>query len=389
MRVLAFCDHFSTASSGGAERVAAEVYTRLVSEHGVDLTVLSVLDPGHDPVRVPGARVVAVPGRDLSGLVGAELLLAPRLGRLARALHDEVTPDVLHANGLHFQGTAVAARLARRTGTALVSTAHLGDLSALSPRLRLGGSAWDATLGTYVVGSSSAIVSVSGAVADHLGTLGARPRSVVVAPNGVDHDVYHARGRRPVGSAGPLEAVFVGRLIANKGPHVALEALAAVRAQGLDLRLTVLGDGPLRGRLEADAAALGLGASVTWHGHVNDVSSHLRRADVLLRPSFTEGLPLAVLEGMACGLPVICSTVPGNTEVVRHDRNGLHTPPGSARAVAQGLVALAHDRAKLRALAAAAVTTAAAYTWDRSTAIHYTALRAAARIPSTPLLETT
>jgi len=389
MRVLAFCDHFSTASSGGAERVAAEIYARLVSEHSVDLTVLSVLGPGHESMRVPGARIVAIPGRDLTGLVGAEMLLAAGLGRRARALHDEVTPDVLHANGLHFQGSAVAARLARRTGTTLVSTAHLGDLSRLGPRQRLGGMVWDATLGTYVVRSSTTVVSVSGAVADHIGTLGARPRSVVVAPNGVDHDVYHARGRRPVGSADALEAVFVGRLVDNKGPHVALEALAAARAQGLDVRLRVLGDGPLRGRLEAQVAKLGLRASVTWHGHVTDVSSHLRRADVLVRPSFTEGLPLAVLEGMACGLPVICSTVPGNTEVVRHDRNGLHTPPGSAQAVATGLVALARDRARLRTLAAAAVTTAAAYTWDRSAATHHAALRTAARIPSTPLLETT
>jgi glycosyltransferase involved in cell wall biosynthesis len=389
MRVLAFADHFSTASSGGAERVAAEVYARLVSEHGVNLTVLSVLAPGHEPVRVPGARVVAAPGLDLSGLVGAEMLLAPGLWRRARALHDEVGPDVLHANGLHFHGTAVAARLARRTGTTLVSTAHLGDLSALGPRLRLGGALWDATLGSHVVRSSAAIVSVSGAVADHLGTLGARPGSVVVAPNGVDHDVYHPRGRRPVGSAGPLEAVLVGRLVDNKGPRVALEALATARAQGPDVRLTVLGDGPLRRRLEADAARLGLQAAVTWHGHVTDVASHLRRADVLLRPSFTEGLPLAVLEGMACGLPVICSTVPGNTEVVGHDLNGLHAPPGSARAVAHGLVALARDRARLRALAAAAVTTAAAYTWESSAATHHTALRAAARIPATPVLETT
>jgi glycosyltransferase involved in cell wall biosynthesis len=292
---------------------------------------------------------------------------------------------VLHANGLHFQGTAVAARLARGTGTTLVSTAHLGDLAQLSPRLRLGGTVWDATFGAYVVRSSAAIIGVSGAVADHLCTLGARPGSVVVAPNGVDHDVYHARGRRTVGSAGPLEAVFVGRLVENKGPHVALEALAVARAEGQDVRLRVLGDGPLRGRLEARAARLGLRASVTWHGHVADVASHLRRADVLLRASFTEGLPLAVLEGMACGLPVICSTVPGNTEVVRHDLDGLHVPPGSVRALADGLVALAHDRARLRRLAAAAVTTAAAYTWDRSAAAHYAALRAAARIPSTAL----
>lgn len=378
MRVLAFGDHLSAASSGGAERVAGEVYARLVQEPDVDLTVVTVLPPGHDPMPIPGARVVGVPGRDLSGLVGAEMLLAPGLARRVRTLHDEVRPDVLHANSLHFHGTAVAARLSRRTGTPLVTTAHLGDLSALAPLLRVGGTIWDATVGSYVVRSSHTLVAVSGAVSSHLASLGAPAEDVVVAPNGVDHTTYHPHARRPVGTSEGLRAVFIGRLIDNKGPQIALDAVADARRAGRDVRLTVLGDGPLRARLEARAGARGLGDAVVFAGHVTDVARHLREADLLLRPSFTEGLPLAVLEAMACGVPVVCSTVPGNTEVVAHGVNGWHTPPGRVAAVGDALVALFDDREQLRRLAAAAVVAAADHTWERSTGVHSRALRAAA-----------
>jgi glycosyltransferase involved in cell wall biosynthesis len=379
MRVLAFGDHLSAASSGGAERVAGEVYRRLAEERDVDLTVVSVLAPGHDPMPIPRTRVVGVPGRDLSGLVGAEMLLAPGLARRVRALHDEVRPDVLHANGLHFHGTAVAARLSRRTGTPLVATAHLGELSALAPLLRVGGTIWDATVGSYVVHSSRTLVAVSGAVAAHLISLGARAEDVVIAPNGVDHATYHPHARRPVGTSGELRAVFVGRLIANKGPEIALDAVADARRSGRDVRLTVLGDGPLRARLQTRAGERGLGDAVVFAGHVTDVARHLREADVLLRPSFTEGLPLAVLEAMACGVPVVCSTVSGNIEVVAHDVNGWHTPPGRAAAVTEALVALFDDRARLRRFAVSAVAAAADHTWERSTAVHSLALRAATR----------
>lgn len=377
MKVLAFSDHLSTGSGGGAERVAAEVYGRLVAEADIDLTVVSVIRPGHQPVTIPGVKVVAFAGNDLSGVVGAELLLSRGLGRQVRRLHRQVRPDVIHANGLHFQGSIVAARLARRTGTPLVTTAHLGDLSALSPKLRIGGTVWDQTFGRYVVGASTTMVAVSSAVAEHVSTLGADNSGTVVALNGVDHGVYHTRGRRPVGDQSPLRAVFIGRLIDNKGPHIALDGLARARAAGADVTLDVLGDGPIRDRLHDLAVEHNLGAAVTFAGHVDDIAGRLRQADVLLRPSYTEGLPLAVLEAMACGVPVICSTVPGNTEIVAHDVNGWHTTPGSGQDVAAALIALAADRDRLRRLASTATATAAHYTWERSTDIHAGALRAA------------
>ncbi len=374
MRVLAFSDHLSEQSSGGAERVAAQVYGRLAARGDVELTVVSVVRPGHRCLDVPGARVVGIPGTDLSGVVGAEMLLARGLGRAARELHAQVRPDVLHANGLHFHGSAVAAGTARRTGTPLVTTAHLGDLSALRPWLRVGGTVWDATIGARVVRSSRTVVAVSASVATHVASLGGRSTQTVVAPNGVDHASYHDRDRRPLRDHGPLRAVFVGRLVDNKGPHVAVDALARARAAGADVTLDVLGDGPMRRALQATVEARHLGGSVRFLGHVDDVAARLRQADVLLRPSFTEGLPLAVLEAMACGVPVVCSTVPGNTEVVADGVHGLHCRTGSAADVAAALGGLAADRETLRRLGAAATRAAADHTWERSADVHADAL---------------
>lgn len=375
--MLAFCDHFSASSSGGAERVAAEIYGRLARDHGVEITVLSVLRPGHHPLDLPGVEVVAVRGHDLSGIVGAELLVAPGLRRRGRALFRQVRPNVLHGNGLHFHGTAVAARIARTTGTPLVTTAHLGDLAALGLLTRAAGGLWDQTLGRYAVAGSTGCVAVSTAVAEHLASLNAPADAVRVAPNGVDHQRFHTHGRDQVGEAGPLRAVFVGRLIANKGPSVAIDAVAEAHRAGREVTLTVLGDGPLRASLLRRAAKRGIAEHVRFVGHVDDVATWLRSADVLLRPSLTEGLPLAVLEAMACGLPVICSTVAGNTEVVTHGVNGLHAAPRDVAGTAAGLVSLADDRPRLQRLAAAAVRVAADHTWDHSAAIHLSALTAA------------
>ncbi len=103
-------------------------------------------------------------------------------------------------------------------------------------------------------------------------------------------------------------AVFAGRLQADKGPQRAVEALAMALRQRPDLRLVVLGDGPERVRLRGRIAALGLETRVHLAGHVprSEVTGWFSAADALIFPSRrVEGLPLVVLEALACGLPVL------------------------------------------------------------------------------------
>ena len=136
----------------------------------------------------------------------------------------------------------------------------------------------------------------------------------------------------------------VGRLDAQKGHSVLLEALAKVR-QRMPLRCVVIGDGPKRGLLEAQIRRLNLVKAVWLLGERDDVTAWLSSLDIFAMPSLWEGLPNALLEAMALGLPVVASAVDGIPEVVVDGKNGLLVPPRQPAALAKRLADLAADPA--------------------------------------------
>lgn len=149
------------------------------------------------------------------------------------------------------------------------------------------------------------------------------------------------------GAAGAL--LFVGRLRIRKGVEVALEAVAALAAEGRAARLLIAGDGEHRGALEARAAALGLGAErVRFLGRVSagQVRTLLGQAAALVVPSIYEGMPLVVLEAMAAGVPVVASRVSGIPEVVVDGETGWLVPAEDPPALASALAHLLGDPAE-------------------------------------------
>jgi glycosyltransferase involved in cell wall biosynthesis len=128
-----------------------------------------------------------------------------------------------------------------------------------------------------------------------------------------------------------LVVAFVGRLSPEKGPAFLLQALAGLEAVGL-----FAGDGPLRAALEAAAT----GRAVRFLGFVEEVRPVLAAADVVCLPSVTEGLPLAALEAMAAGCPVVASAV-GALPKVLGEGAGVLVPPGDVAALRGALRRLA------------------------------------------------
>jgi glycosyltransferase involved in cell wall biosynthesis len=118
----------------------------------------------------------------------------------------------------------------------------------------------------------------------------------------------------------------------------------------------------MRRQLERDAAFLG--DTVEFTGQLPDVSVRLRRADIVVRPSLTEGLPLGILEAMASGVSVVATDIPGNRDLIRDGENGLLVPPKDAGSLANAIRSLLQDPARRRRLAAAGVNTARKYGWD-------------------------
>jgi glycosyltransferase involved in cell wall biosynthesis len=142
----------------------------------------------------------------------------------------------------------------------------------------------------------------------------------------------------------------VGRLITQKGHADLLRAWSLLGDGRRNAVLVVLGEGSERPALEALAAALGLTGSIRFAGFREDAASLLPALDLLAHPSLFEGLPNAVLEAMAAGLPVVATAIPGNDELIRDGETGLLVPPGDPPALARALGRLLGDPALRAAL---------------------------------------
>ncbi|MFQ5351155.1 MAG: glycosyltransferase family 4 protein, partial [Thermoanaerobaculia bacterium] len=355
--MLGFCDYFAGSSSGGIERATAEVYRRL-SERGARMMVVSIVPGERDElVEVGGIDTRVVPGTDLSPLIGAQLTISARILGVAERVIGDFAPDVLHASGLHFAGSAAAAILARRHDIPLVTTGHVASPAALSLPIRTAVAAYEQVIGRRILRRSCRVIAVSAAVAAHLRRLGADNPAVV--HNGVDRDRF-----APASRTEDPHVVFVGRLIANKGPDAALAAFGAVQYPGA--RLTFVGDGPMRRSLEE--AAQRIGPDIRFMGNIGDVAPVLNEADILIRPSQTEGQSLAILEAMAAGVCVLATDISAHRELLDGGRCGELAIPGDRMDLAVRLRRLLQDEASRRRIASAARQRAAAYTWEECAA---------------------
>jgi glycosyltransferase involved in cell wall biosynthesis len=270
-----------------------------------------VLTTTSDPTKVAGVSVehVAMP------LLGAIPVPGTRrIGEIARLL-DAERPEVVHAHGM-FSPLAIAAVVAAdRIGVPRVATVH----SLLAP--------WPVYMAACAIFSAftnraNLFTAVSRAVAADVQR--ASSRSVIVVPNGLDVDAW--RVERAV-AANEVRVVAVLRLVPKKRPRDLIEAFdVACRANpGLNLRLTLVGDGPMRGSLERDAARRGVASRVTFAGGCSRdaVRALLAQASIVAHPGGREAFGLALLEARSAGVPIVAMAAGGVAEIVEHGRTGL------------------------------------------------------------------
>ena len=173
--------------------------------------------------------------------------------------------------------------------------------------------------------------------------VGIAPAKNIVISNGVDTEQY-----RP-GASPSNEFVIgtVGRLQDVKHQAALVEAFVLLRAllPGHPMRLVIVGDGPLRGALEAQVAAAGIGDSVTFTGARSDIADQMRSFSVFALPSLAEGTPVTLLEAMACALPVVASAVGGVPDLVQDGVTGALVPARDSQALAAALALYAQNRA--------------------------------------------
>lgn len=141
----------------------------------------------------------------------------------------------------------------------------------------------------------------------------------------------------------PLTIISVGRLVPEKGHITLIEALANMKMNPKQIRLILLGDGELRTELVERSIQLGIDGLVNILGTRRDIQQQLSNADIFILPSDWEGISMALLEGMAAGLPVVATAVGGTPEVVVENATGILIPPRDPMALAQALSKLIND----------------------------------------------
>lgn len=362
----------SRGNDGGAEIVFSELASMLC-ERGVEV-VRTYRYPA------PGATepefVLPLPRLRSRGY-WSTLKQAPR--RLASLLRlgyrlAKVRPDIIN---VHFVQVEAFYFLLLRPllGFRLVLTFHGSDALNVGPS--------DCKLVSRLIRGADAVVAVSECVGEGVRGIAAPAQpDVTVIPNGVPLDFWMDEAARNTAPGQRLAAV--GRLVRVKGHDVLIRAMELLRGAVPEATLVVIGDGEERSALEEEVSRRGVEDAITFVGRQTpeEVRSILRQADVFVMPSRSEGLPLALLEAMASGLPVVASHVGGIPEVLTREV-GLLVPPEDPAALAQALTDVLQNPTRRVEMGHAARVRAQAFSSSRVTeAYEHLFLNLTARSPS-------
>ena len=356
MRVAYVLSAYPTASETFIEReiaalrrrgCAIDVYADVPGDAGLMAaagTVRYPAEPIHTTIAIARAAVSGSPVRAFRWLRAAHLGVRDALTAARFSAPAAFRSRPYHAIHAHFGPNGVKAAAMRRAGVfsgPLIVTFHGYDLTSY---VREHGE----DVYTRVFAEGDVFLPVTQHWAERLAQLGCDPARIIVHRMGVDMRTQPV----PAPAAPPVVLISIARLVEKKGISDALDALALLPAAERPL-YRILGDGPERAGLESRAAALGLGGHVEFAGWQPPaaVAAALRDAHVLLVPSVTamdgdqEGLPVAIMEAMAAGRPVIATRHSGIPELVRDDEEGILVPERDAQALAAAIRTLAADPA--------------------------------------------
>lgn len=331
---------------GGVERMVVDLATGL--ERTGDEVAVAVINPRRAALR---------PRLDEAGVTVHDLGGTDHLGRTAvtrlRHLIDELRPDVVHAHG---PLAGVAASLAgRRTGLAVTIHSMWGRLRRPS-RVAL----------RVTLPPTAAVIAVSDLVRASLPPRLAE-RAVVIG-HGIDPATCRQFIRPHDGRQG-LDVVSVASHRRVKNHRALLRGVARAIADGHDIHLRVIGDGPLRRANERLAESLGTIDRVTFESARPDVLDCIAAADVFVLSSDAEGQPLVLLEAMAVGTPVIATAVGRAPALLEHGAGEL-VAPGDWRGIADRLGRLSTEPSRRDELRGAALAAVAPHTVARAVEEH-------------------
>ncbi len=322
----------SLSITGGSEQFLRNLLRGLPSNrYSVTVVELASSLPPL-PQHLPGIRIVRVPVAAVYGRSGM------RAYRVLRRLVDSGRYSIVQSQ--HEKSDVLNALLPKRRGVVHISNRRdmgFKKSQRLKRAFRLLNHRFD-----RVIAPARQIID---ALAAHERLPVARS---TVIHNGVDTERFQPRDaawreprRRELGfHPDTIAFCCVARLSEVKCPLVLLDAFARLHARHPEARLLLAGDGPMANQVRDKVASEGLSNRVALLGSVADVEELLPACDVAVLASSSEGMSNALLEAMACGLPVVATGVGGNLQLVRPGVNGILVPPHDPAALAEAMLSM-------------------------------------------------
>jgi glycosyltransferase involved in cell wall biosynthesis len=249
--------------------------------------------------------------------------------------------DNLHAHG--YKSDIYGLFAARFTGGKAVSTPHGWSRMEKGWKIKLYES-----LDRWCLRFMDRACPLSTGLWEDLGRCGVKKTRNVYIRNGVDLDEVDAIRPQDGKPNGTVVIGYVGRLVEGKNIPDLFRAFRSVMAGRKNVRLSIVGEGPMKPELRKIASEMAMEDSVLFAGYRADALSLLKTFDVLALPSRSEGIPRSVMEAMAAGIPVVASDIPGNRELVEHRRTGLLFPADDAEGLANSIRYLLDHPAEAR-----------------------------------------
>ncbi len=313
---------------GGAEAQLGRVATRLKAR-GWEVRVISLMPPR---AYVEELEAAGIP---VFSLGIRQKLPSPRpILRLARIIR-EWRPHIVHSYMVHANLLARLVRFIAPMPVLICSARNINEGGRLREILyRLTDSLCDLT------------TQVSQAGLERYVRVGAVPRHKIrYIPNGVDTECFKPNPESRLKIRGEMEVdgfvwLAVGRFDPQKDYPTLLRSFAQVAHKDLNTVLLIAGDGPLRKAMESMARDSAIQKHVRFLGIRQDIPQLMNAADAYVMSSSWEGMPNALLEASATGLPIVATDVGGNREVVLHKKTGVLVPPKDPYALAQAMLRL-------------------------------------------------
>jgi glycosyltransferase involved in cell wall biosynthesis len=360
MKVL-FINALFHPFSGGVEKHLLEI-SKFLAKRGIEVHVLTGRLKGtaaEETINGVFVHRIECTEFHFPGIYPPPMIIAPNAYNEVRKLDQRHHFDVIHLEDRWFTDFSIAASYAKTAGKPLVITLHNARTVGIAPHYTFVGGLFDIAVGRQVLAMADKIVSVSKWAISDLGKIGLSPKRFVYIPNGIDTreikpgSAGDFKKRHGLGS-GPM-ALFVGRLIKQKGLEYLLPAWKEVVRELPTARLVIVGRGNEEANLKKMAAKLGITGSVYFPGYIeeSDLRGALHACDTFVLPSLWEVLPVAILEAMAAAKPIVCTDVGGDSELVTNGKNGFLVPKRDPHALAKALVKMFSDERMAKKMGAA------------------------------------